>query len=335
MTFVVPAEETEQISLDDARAILADPLARPYVGAIAYHPYPYGSTYASVPNILATSGSGSADRGKIAVRNQLRDLGAQYGVPVFMVEVSHSDVPFGSFDGLRGRAIQIHDEMVYADVSAFFGMNAMWDSVTNDQHFAGRPNPGLFAETDTIVLIDDAAGQVFISEMGRAIGHYARFVPRGSVRVGASSDDALVQVTAFRVDAQDRLVLVAINNANAPRTLQVSLSGLALNAATPISGEQSTAGAYWQAVPTFAPTASGFTVVVPALSVTTFASALSGASPVADAGVPPDAQTNIDAAPSRDTGCNDMCSGQCTRLRTEGHGTPIPSSSWDCENFGG
>jgi len=24
-----------------------------------------------------------------------------------------------------------------------------------------------------------------------------------------------------------------------------------------------------------------------------------------------------------------------TRLRTEGHGTPIPSSSWDCENFGG
>jgi O-glycosyl hydrolase len=51
MKFVVTAEETEAISLRDAQMIMADPDARRYVGAIAYHPYPYGSTYASVPNI--------------------------------------------------------------------------------------------------------------------------------------------------------------------------------------------------------------------------------------------------------------------------------------------
>src|SRR5262245_115901 len=87
MKFIVPAEETEQRSLDDARTILADAAARAYVGAIAYHPYPYGSTYAAVPNILATSGSGRPDAGKVSLRNQLRDLGAQYGIPTMMVEV--------------------------------------------------------------------------------------------------------------------------------------------------------------------------------------------------------------------------------------------------------
>src|SRR4051812_33147819 len=61
MKFVVTAEETEAISLRDAQMILADADARKYVGAIAYHPYPYGSTYAAVPNILSTSGSGTPD----------------------------------------------------------------------------------------------------------------------------------------------------------------------------------------------------------------------------------------------------------------------------------
>ena len=100
LKFVVPADETEQLSLDEATGILADPGARPYVGAIAYHPYPYGSTYAAVPNILATSGAGKPDPVKVAVRNRLRDLGSKYGLPVFMVEVSHSEVPFGDFRGL-------------------------------------------------------------------------------------------------------------------------------------------------------------------------------------------------------------------------------------------
>ena len=65
MKFIVPAEETEQKSLDDARAILADPAARAYVGAIAYHPYPYGSTYAAVPKSLPRRAAG----GRIPARS--------------------------------------------------------------------------------------------------------------------------------------------------------------------------------------------------------------------------------------------------------------------------
>jgi O-glycosyl hydrolase len=321
MSFVVPADETEELSLSEAQAIMADPVARQYVGAIAYHPYPYGSIYASVPNILSTSGSGNPDPGRIAVRNQLRDLGLQYGVPVFMVEVSHSDLAFGDFNGARGRAIQIHDEMVYADVSAFFGMNAMWDSITNDQHYAGRANPGLFAETDTIVLIDDAAGQVYITEMGRAIGHYARFVPRGSVRIDATSDDPLFQVTAFRVDDERRFVLVAINNANAPRTAHVNLAGLSLSSSVMLSGEQSTSAGYWQPINAFAPSAGGYTVTVPPLSITTYTAPLAGATAV-DAGAPTvDAgSTSVDGGSPSDAsaGCSGaMCGAQCVDLQTD------------------
>ncbi len=269
MRFVVTAEETEQKSLDDARAILADAAARKYVGAIAYHPYPYGSTYAAVPNILATSGSGTPDSAKVSLRNQLRDLGAQYGIPTMMVEVSHSEVPFDSFDNVRGRAIHIHDELTYADAVAFFGMNAMWDTTTHAQHYQGRPDPGFYSETDTIVLIDIIQNKVVISPMGRAIGHYARWITRGATRLDATSDDPLVLVTAFRDDAQGRVVLVAINNAASARTLQVSVQGLPALLGT-FTGEQSIASTTWAPV-NGATTDTGWSIDLPPQSVTSIA----------------------------------------------------------------
>ena len=272
MKFVVTAEETEAISLRDAQMIMADPDARKYVGVIAYHPYPYGSTYAAVPNILATSGAGMPAADKILVRNQLRDLGAQYGIPVMMVEVSHSEVPFASFDGVRGRAIQIHDELTYADAAAFFGMNAMWDSVTHAQHYQGRPDPGFYSDSDSVVLIDVEMNKVVISPMGRAIGHYARWIKRGAVRVEATSDDPLVQVTAFRDDAQGRLVLVAINNATTARTVAVSAQNApALGGA--LAGERSTATAVWEPF-TATTTATGWSIDLPPQSVTSMAGSI-------------------------------------------------------------
>ncbi len=277
MKFVVTAEETEAISLRDAQMIMADADARKYVGAIAYHPYPYGSTYASVPNILTTSGAGMPAADKVMVRNQLRDLGAQYGIPVMMVEVSHSDLPFTSFDGVRGRAIQIHDELTYADAAAFFGMNAMWDSVTHAQHYQGRPDPGFYTETDTVVLIDVEMNKVVISPMGRAIGHYARWIKRGAVRVEATSDDPLVQVTAFRDDAQGRVVLVAINNSAGARTLAVST----MNAPTlggALAGERSTAASAWESF-TATTTGNGWSVDLPPQSVTSMAGSIPAANP--------------------------------------------------------
>src|SRR5207237_1296294 len=138
----------------------------------------------------------------------------------------------------------------------------------------------------------------------RAIGHYARWVPRGSVRVDATSDDPLVQVTAFLEQPQGRIVLVVINNAGAARTLQISVGGVSLDPAKMVMGEQSTAGALWQPLGGPQPQPGSFTLAVPAVSVTSVASAL--AAPPRDAGVAMDAAIAdagvVDAAVAPDSG---------------------------------
>jgi O-glycosyl hydrolase len=270
--FVAPNEETEEQSLETAEAILADPGARKYIAAIGYHPYPYGSIYASVPRILNTSGRGSPDPGRVAVRHRLRDLGRRYGLPVWMSEISHPEVDPRSFDHLRGRAIHIHDEFIYADASAYFAMNNMWDLITHRDHF---DNDDLLSEADTVALANNETGEVMITGMGYAIGHYARWVRPGAVRVAATSEQLLLQPTAFWDDAQSRVSLVMINNADDPMTVDVELNGLALTG--PLDGERSTGdlsfpASYWQPLAAWQPdTSTAFSIGIPPLSVTSIA----------------------------------------------------------------
>jgi MYXO-CTERM domain-containing protein len=192
-----------------------------------------------------------------------------------MTEVSHSEKPFDDFDNVRGRAIHIHDELVYADAAAFFGMNAMWDSVSHAQHYMGRADPGFYSETDTVVLIDVALNKVVISGMGRAIGHYARWLRRGAARVEATTADPLVLATAFVDSSQGRVVIVAINNATADRPLDIAVSGVAL--AGTVEGELSKAGALW--IPVTGVSASGGHVKyqLPTHAVVTLSAAIAGA----------------------------------------------------------
>ena len=273
---VVPNEETVVRSTAVARVILADPEARRHVAAVGYHVYPYGSPYASVPRILKASGAGKPDEASIRQRQELRDLCGQHGIPLWMTEVSHGEVDPRSLDHLRGRAIHIHDEMVYAGASAFYGMNAMWDRKSHADHFAGRGGEGetaYLSEQDTIVLADNNNGQVLITGMGYAIGHYARWLRRGAVRIEASSDDPLLLVTAFRSGADRRLVLVLINNAARERTLNIRLSGFGVEG--DVTGEQSSGHARWDKVKSFATTAADtIKVAVQALSVTTLGAGL-------------------------------------------------------------
>lgn len=263
--FIVPGEETVAKSLGTITAVLNDPEARQYVGAIAYHSYPYGSVYASIPRILGSSGAGNPDLEEVAIRNQIRNVGKQYGIPVWMTEVSHGEVDPRSFDDFRGRAIHIHDELIYADAAAYFGMNNMWDSVSHQMHFR---NNDLFSESGTIILIDSDSDTIYVTGIGYAIGHYARWIKKGAIRIEAASSDRLVQVTAFRDDAQGRMVLVLINNASSERKIDVEIAGLELG--ENLTGELSTAKAYWEPLTPFFPTnENNFIFTVPAKSVTT------------------------------------------------------------------
>ena len=274
--FVAPCEETVARSLEVARAILDDPDARAYLGAVGYHCYPYGSPYADVRNILKTSGQGKPVAGEIEVRGRLRDLAAKHGLATWMTEVSHGEAPALGFDLLRGRAIHIHDELVYADAAAFFAMNNLWDLATHRDHFKGRGGDApdaLYTEMDTVVLIDNEKATVHITGTGYAIGHYARWLRRGAVRLEAESADPLVQVTAFRDDGPKRLVLVVINNSQHAQTVRVDVKGLGLSGK--VAGEQSTKKAFWKALePRETTSASSFAVTLPPLSVTSLAAPL-------------------------------------------------------------
>ncbi len=273
MRFVVPNEETVERSLAVAKVILEDPEARRYVAAVGYHVYPYGSPYASVPRILQASGSGRPDPGSVEQRGRLRDLCRKYHVPAWMTEVSHAEVDPRRFDHLRGRAIHIHDEMTYADASAFYGMNAMWDKKTHAAHFAGRGGDrpdALLTEEDTIVLVDNDSDSVLITGMGYAIGHHARWLHRGAVRLETRSSDSLLLATAFLDEKAERVVLVIINNVHQQRALDIRLSGVQV--AGHVTGEQSYADRRWQPIEPFpAESAQRIRTVVPAMSVTTLA----------------------------------------------------------------
>lgn len=271
--FVVPSEETVSSSYDAASAILRDAEARQYVGAIAYHPYPYGSPYSYVPRLLATSGAGQPDRHEIEARGRLRDLAARYGVPLWMNEVSHAGVDPRTMDHVRGRAMHIHDELKYANASAYFGMIAMWDSKTHAEHFAGRSVPDILTEEDTIVLIENERDRITITGMGYAIGHYARWIARGATRIDAVSDDPLVQVTAFHDRAKNAVAVVLINNDATPRNVRVAFSGLRLP--DRMRGEQSYARVRWQPFAAITPSdATSFSVQLPPHSVTSVGGAL-------------------------------------------------------------
>lgn len=271
--FVVPNEETIARSVEVGRAILADPAARPFVGAIGYHPYPYGSVYVSPRRILETAGLGTPDAATLQEFAELKALGQQYNVPIWMTEVTEgpgtADYPFGAIEDVLARAIHIHDNFEYAGATVFFGNGLIWDSRSHEEHFAGRNVPFL-TEKSTMVLVDLATGDIKITGMGYAVGHYATWLKAGAVRVGATSASPRVIVSAFRDPSSRRMVVVAVNTEGTSRALRISLRGAA--ARTGITGESSFEGVRWQIIPPFAPTAAGdVEFTAPARSVVTLA----------------------------------------------------------------
>jgi O-glycosyl hydrolase len=257
LRMAVASEETEEASLATARAVLADPDARRYIGAITYHTYPYGSIYSDVNRILATSGQGKPDAGRIKVRNDIRDLAKQYGVQVWMTEVSNGRA--GPLDSLRGRAIHIHDEMRYANASSYWAMFQAWDTFTQ----RGT------CDEDCLVYFNRVRGTVSISGTGYAIGHYARWIKRGAVRIGSETNDSLIMASAFRDDARKEITLVVVNNHREPVSATFKAAGNVLLSGN-LKGEQSSAEGFWLPIKTLTEIREdrSFSAELPARSVT-------------------------------------------------------------------
>lgn len=151
----------------------------------------------------------------------------------------------------------------------------MWDMASQQMHF-GNSNLYAMPNEGSVVLIDEGSGRVDITGIGYAIGHYARWIKPGAVRVDSQSSDPLVQVTTFRDDTAGRVSLVLINNSSAATSVLVTFSNGALSGS--LTGEQSTPSGYWVPVTAFAPDSStAFHIALPATSVTSIAGNMTGA----------------------------------------------------------
>lgn len=106
--------------------------------------------------------------------------------------------------------------------------------------------------------------------MGYAIGHFARWITKGAIRLEAVSPDSLVQVSAFRDNTKQRLITVIINNASVQKSIALKLTGLSISGNS--SGEQSTAAVFWNPLSAISSTSLTTNYLIPALSVTTISS---------------------------------------------------------------
>lgn len=224
-------------SIRYAQAILGDPAARRYVGAIEYHAYG------------AAGGLGGVDPTSqqpdyVAARRQLSALAASYGVPVRMTEYADSA-------DLLGRANSVFNELEFANSQTYMALLVF--ASASSRHSQGQ---------------GDSAGMVFYtpgsnggvtgiaptSATGVAVGQYSRHVAPGAVRLGVTSSDPGLRVQAFRQDAAGNLSLIVINNQASPQTVAVRLTG-PLAVTGPIKGEYTSQGgaSYWQPVPAFSP----------------------------------------------------------------------------------
>ena len=113
-----------------------------------------------------------------------------------------------------------------------------------------------------------------ISGTGYAIGHYARWVKRGAVRIESETSDPLVLASAFRDDTQKKIIVVLINNHREQVSISLSNASPGVFGRT-IGGEQSCADGYWLPLPPTDTRDDGSVgIVVPARSVTSLSIAL-------------------------------------------------------------
>ena len=121
-----------------------------------------------------------------------------------------------------------------------------YDSVYNHAILAGRGSlpPNDVGNGPPLLQYDSSTGIYTRRPPFYQIEHIFRFVPKGSVRIGATESNAALQIYAFRHQASGRLTIVGRNTGGSAITVQGSLSGL-----TAVSGfqfYQTSGGFYFQ-----------------------------------------------------------------------------------------
>jgi glucuronoarabinoxylan endo-1,4-beta-xylanase len=229
---VIPDDVDPIAAYTRAQAILGDPQARQYVGAVAFHIYGVG---------------GPADW----VR--LRQLASRYGLPLWMTE--YESPSYTTYGNAFDWAVKMHQLLTVGSVNAidylwgFFG-----DWVQSDTLISIRFNNGVFQSWSPTPLY-------------YFVGQYSKYVRPGYRRVDASTDDQSVLVSAYK--GPNRVVVIATNTASdaRPVSLKVMGGGKPVRKAAVV---QTTSSAGLRALPSIQLRSRNLVATLPPQSVTTF-----------------------------------------------------------------
>lgn len=239
--FVIPDDVRSSDAAAKTQTIMADPLARPYVGALATHLYDE-----SITNIT-----------------KMRLLSEQYELPLWVTEFSlilagSARLGNGPFD----YAGLMHELLATYNVSAVdyqWGFFGQWESssqlvilnhvTTGAQSYTGYTLPKVYYVT----------------------GQYSRFIAPGARRIRADSTSGNVKVSAY-VDGR-RLSIVAFNSSTSVNeTVPFNLAGLpTIRSIAPV---RTSSTENWAVLPAIAVRGATFKATLPIMSVTTFTATL-------------------------------------------------------------
>ncbi len=180
--------------------LMSNPGAAPYVKIFSTHPYdqPWTNPDATIANW-----------------NALRTLAQSYSVKLWQTEYSNFNdysATAGDWDSAMLMAEHMHFALTEGDVSAWLYWNL------------NRQNN----------LPTDGYGQsLYVDELpiakAYAMGQFAKHVRPGAQRVGATSDNTNVLVSAYRDDTAGQVIFVCINRAVTNQNVGFTVTGLPID----------------------------------------------------------------------------------------------------------
>jgi O-glycosyl hydrolase len=236
--FVAPDDVRASNGASAAAVILADPIARQYVGALATHLYDE-----SITNV-----------------GQMKSLAQQYDLPLWMTEFTMGAMgTAGLSQDPFAWASLTHDLIATYDVSA---VDYLW---------------GFFGEWEgnqTTLISLNNTGAVYdgytLNKTYYTTGQFSRFIEPGSERIKSQTDVASLKTSAYL--SEQSLVIVAINTDHASLPVDFDLSSL--GEPIEVIPIRTSPTENWAALPAITVADSSFAAVLAANSITTFVAAL-------------------------------------------------------------
>jgi O-glycosyl hydrolase len=227
---VVPDDENPVDAYRRAVAVLQDPEARRYVGAIAFHIY---------------------RRNSDEDWQRLRRLATQYRLPLWMTE--YNSKTYKDWRSSLDWAVKTHDLLTVGGVNA---IDYIWG------YF------GDWVGNNTLLRLD-FDGNVYRGFEPTALyymtGQYSRYVRPGDVRIGSTSGRPAL-ISAYK--GRGRVVVVATNPSSRGEAVRVNVVGGKLSG--PAAVVRSSSTERWRTLPSVSTAGGSFVATLPPESITTF-----------------------------------------------------------------